>query len=162
MSNFDQPNPYQATESPDQDFNLTTNVLDSLRQTRPWVLFIGVLGLIGAVLMVLLALGMMAFAMFGGAAGAAAMPPGMGVTVGIFYLVLAVLYIPPSIFLIRYAGHIKSLLASPSTGSLEQALSAQKSFWRFMGICMLIVVALYGILLVIGVAGAVAGFAMQQ
>lgn len=161
VSSFEQANPYQAVESANQDFNITSNVLESLRQTRPWVLFLGVLGIIAAVLLVLVAIGMMAFGLIPNA-GAAGMPPGMGVGLGIVYLIMAILYIAPSIYLIRYAGHIKTLLASPSTVALEQALQAQKSFWRFVGICMLLVVALYGLLIVVGIAAGVAGMAMQQ
>lgn len=155
MSTFEQPNPYQATEQP--GFNLTTNILDSLRQTRPWVLFIGILGIIGAVLMVFVAIGMMAFGLLGQGGGAPGMPAGMGVGIGAVYLIMAFLYIAPSIYLIQYASHIKKLVASPSTASLEQALRAQKSFWRFVGICMLIVVALYGIILLVAVVGGIAG-----
>ena len=88
--------------------------------------------------------GMMAF---GGAGGPFA--GGMGIGMAAIYLIMGLLYIFPGIFLVRYATKINALLSSPTTAALEAALVAQKSFWKFVGISVLVVIGMY-LLIVIG------------
>ena len=95
-------------------------------------------------------LGGLAFAAmmaFGGAGGPFA--GGMGIAMAAIYVIMGLLYIFPGIFLVRYATKIKALLSSPTTAALEAALVAQKSFWKFVGISVLVVVGIY-LLIIIG------------
>jgi hypothetical protein len=66
------------------------------------------------------------------------------VVMGFFYFFLALLYLPPAVFLWQYARAIQSLERSPSSEALEGALKHQRSFWRYIGI-------LFAVFLILGV-----------
>jgi hypothetical protein len=66
------------------------------------------------------------------------------------YLLIGLVQFPPVFFLHRYAGRIAKLAASGAPSDLEDALRAQKSFWKYVGIFTLVVMILY-ILVLVGV-----------
>ena len=112
---------------------------------------IGILMFIGAAFMVLGALGMI----FGGAmigAGATGMPQGMFAGMGIMYLFMAVIYIFPAGYLVKYSSAIGRLVSNGRAADMEVALHQQRKFWKFAGVLALIVVAI----MVIGMVAAVA------
>ena len=115
-----------------------------LNQTRPWVRFMSVMMFIGAAFMVLMGLLMVVMGIGTGAMSVSqgrlgglmnALGPAIA---GVFYMILALLYIAPGVFLSRYASSIKLLETSRSGQALQDALKHQKSFWRYIGIATLI------------------------
>jgi hypothetical protein len=148
-------NPYQSpvyTTAPkdvggsDADFDGAANML---RQTKPWVRFVSVIMLIASAFMVLGG----AFMML---AGAAATPGTPGAFLGLIYMVMAVLYIVPAVFLWRYADRIDIFLRQRSPRTLASALEAQKSFWKFVGILTLIVLCVYAFAILFAIFAGVA------
>jgi hypothetical protein len=95
--------------------------------------------------MVLVGIGLAIFGMVaGGGTTDSPMGPMAMAGLGLIYVLLALLYIIPSRYLFRYASAIKRALDSPSkTQPIEEALGYQKSFWKFCGILMLIMILLY-------------------
>lgn len=161
MSTLDAYAPPQSTV---RDVNgggglMTDSIVSSLRKTRPWVLLLSVLGFIGAAFMVIAAVPMLLGSGFmategldaAGAFGGASMLIGMGV----FYLILGVIYFMASLYLLRYAGSIKRAVAGMQVADLEVALSQQASFWKLMGILTLISILAVIALLIFGVGSAV-------
>jgi len=153
-------NPYDSPQAPltpmtpQGDAGSTSpGVVEILRSTKPWVRFLGVLSAIGMGFMVLGSVFVMV------AAGSSRLP-GLPAGMGLVYLLVAGLYLPPVIFLNRYASRIGDLLASHSSQDLEEALRAQKSFWKYVGIVTVIFLALY-ILVIVGVI-IFAGFAATR
>jgi len=145
-------NPFASDDNPYQAPKITTDSSDigglypsldraanMLRQTKPWVRFISVLMFIGAAFMVLVGL-------IATVAGAR-MPGAFGPVVGLIYIVMAILYIAPALFLWMYADRIGVFLQNKSPGTLASALEAQKSFWKFVGIVMLIILCVYAIMI---------------
>ena len=122
---------------------------EMLRQTKPWVRFISVMLFLGAAFIALAGL----FVMGGGISEA--MPGGIGAFLGFIYIAMAFLYIVPAVFLWMYADRIGVFLRDRSPGRLASALAAQKSFWRFVGIAMLVILCLYGLMFVLGIVFAV-------
>lgn len=114
---------------------LTPRALDMLRGTRPWVRLVGVLILIATGLMLLAPIALVLVAVLG--SGDAR---GRGVFIGmaIMNALVALLYLMPGIYLNRYASRIAELEQTGREDLLESALEAQKSFWKFMGILILI------------------------
>ena len=97
-----------------------------------------------------------------GLMGSGGMLPGMPVsavinlvTVGLIYFFTAGFYIPPGIFLARYAGSIRSLEENRSAKSLEDTLKHQKSFWRYVGVMTIIALILTVLFLVFGMIVAI-------
>jgi hypothetical protein len=124
---------------------ISPRAADMLRQTGPWVRFISVLMLIAAGLVLIggvFALGAGAF--MGSRAGGAI--PGV---VGVGYIVLGALYGVPALLLGRYASRIGALMRTNRMGDLEEALGAQKSFWKFVGVLMVVMLCVYAAVIVV-------------
>ncbi|WP_257307020.1 DUF4339 domain-containing protein [Geothrix campi] len=129
---------------------VSADVVEVLRQTKPWARLLGVLGFIGIGFMLLASVAMLAVGSF----ARGGMPAGLGVGMMLAYLAMAGLQFPAALFLNRYASRIGDLVANPSQGDLQEALAAQKSFWRYVGILTLLFMCLYiaGIAIAIAVA----------
>jgi hypothetical protein len=110
-------------------------IIEELRGTRPWILFLAILGFLGTGLMVLLGLAMFAMA------GAAGMPAPFG----LIYIAFAAVYLLPAIYLIRYGSSIALLVRDPRMERLGSALGAQRRFWKMVGIMAAVILALYPI-----------------
>ncbi|HSW40055.1 MAG TPA: hypothetical protein VLL97_11250 [Acidobacteriota bacterium] len=120
------------------DVFLTDDGRKFLNQTRPWVRFLSIGFFVIAGFGILA--GLMAFllwltgSMIGTENEGFGAIPGGGLMVALLYPLLAILYIPPGIFLSRYASAIKTLESARTAAALESALKYQKSFWRYTGI----------------------------
>ena len=152
------PAPYRTAPAPaavyGQSGEVSAAVVGLLRSTKPWVRFLSVLGFLGLVLLVLGCLVILVIPM--GPMGA--MPLGPRVGAAFAYLLMGLVQFPAVLFLHRYAGRIANLMASGSPTDLEDALRAQKSFWKYAGILTLVMMILY-LLIIVGVlifAGATA------
>ena len=142
-------NPYQSPSADPLGTNtasrtgVTPRTVSELVGTKPWVRFISVLLFIGA--------GMI---MLGGLAVSIAMMSQVGVAAvlaGGLYAVFGLLYLIPALKLWKYGSAITQLQFSNSSGDLEEAMSQQRSFWKFIGI-MTIVGFVVGILAAVGMA----------
>jgi len=136
---------------------ITPAMIESLKQTKPWVRFISIMVFIagGLVFVVglLLILGAGLFSSLSGTVLGGA-PLGL---IGFLYTVIACLFWFPALYLFRYASGIKRACSCDQVGGVEDALKNQKSFWRFAGILLLLlifqVVALVFLLFYAGVPG---------
>jgi hypothetical protein len=128
------------------DALVTQGVLQQLAGTKPWVRFISVMTFVGAGLMLLLAVGML---VAGGAMAASGksggLPAGTLAGIAVFYALLGMVYIYPAMKLWSFASKIGALLISGRSMDLEAALSQQRSFWKFIGIMMITLFALYAV-----------------
>lgn len=134
-------------------------VVHHLAQARPWVRLMAVMGFISVGFMTLFA---MALLIVGSFATQMAMPLGMRFLMGALYLGLGALYFPPALFLNRYASRIRDFQRERSAAELERALAAQTSFWRFVGIMVLVVLCLYALIFVVAMGAALVGFALRR
>lgn len=166
------------------DYNNTTSSFDSfelqftseaqsfLRETAKWAKFIAIIGFILVGLYVIMALVM--FAMGGTMAaasqdlegiegmegmGAGGMMGAIGAAGGIIYLLVALLYFFPMLYLYRFASKAQFALNNNNTEQLTSSMENLKSHYKFMGILMLIAVifvALGFLIMIIGVGAAAA------
>lgn len=134
---------------------LTPGMLEALKKTKPWVRFLSIIGFLCVVLMIVLGIGVaVAGTFFGGKQGASGFQGPLLIGMAVFYVLLGILYIFPSLYLFRYAGAIGEALAAPSkSAAVENALRHQKSFWKFAGILTLVMFLAYipGILAAIAI-----------
>jgi hypothetical protein len=146
-----------AYASPPNGGGVSEAAVELLRQTRPWVVLLSVLAFLGSGFMVLISIFV---------AGAAALGPGMkGVPafLGLIYLPLGLLYLYPGVKLWSYGSAISRLVASRALPDLEDALSQQKSFWKFSGVASIVVMVVYAIGIVVFIAiGAAAAIGMAK
>jgi hypothetical protein len=126
-------------------FNITQPMLLSLRQTKPWVMLVSVIGFIYIGISVFFSVvAMFIFSQFNdtGSFVSSSMLVVMNILMGILYFF-------SSLFLFKFASSIGRLLDGGGATEMEQALSNQKSFWKFVG--MLVIIAI-----ILGVLGVVA------
>ncbi len=124
-----------------QQIVVSEGMLASLGATRPWVKFIAIVWFVGVAFMVLFGAAMITgiyrgFSMPG-------MPAFFGTVLGIFYIVMALVYVMPALYLYRYAKAIVGVQGVVTMAGFEDALKQQKCFWKYFGIFILIVLALY-------------------
>jgi hypothetical protein len=122
---------------------VTARTIQLFAQTTLWVRIMSILSFIGAGFMIIGGLFMIALGALSprGDAGAAG--------VGLIYIVLAVFYIIPAVLLSRYASQCRSFANLRHEQLLEKAVETQKSFWKYMAIFTLTIIALYLIMIVV-------------
>jgi hypothetical protein len=126
--------------------------VETLRQTRPWVIFMSVVTFIGAGLTFFGAIWMFFMAALmpaGGLATGAVANPAIGGMfgavyggMGVLYLALAGGYVYPGIKLWLFGSAIGRLLSSRSPVDLEDALLQQKAYWKVLSIVVIVFVAM--------------------
>jgi hypothetical protein len=117
-----------SSASYDGDGNVVTaGIKRALAETRPWVLFMSILIFIGCGLA---GIGTLA-ALF------------ISPIFGIVYLPFIALYFFAGYHLFNYANGIKTFLRTSRDGDLQSALTAQKSFWKLVGIVTAVGFALW-------------------
>jgi hypothetical protein len=132
---------------------VSETAIETLRQTRPWVIFMSVITFIGAGFTLIGAISMFFMAavipmagMSPGVRGADAAMGGMFGAMyggmGVLYLVMAAGYIYPAIKLWSFGSAIGRLLSSRSTVDLEDALLHQKAYWKFLSIAIIVFVTM--------------------
>ena len=140
-----QSNLFGGAESAGGD-GVTQGVLLQLQKTKPWVRFFSVMMFIGSAFMVLAAVMMGALGATGAlkqAGGGAAFNAGFGIGMAALYALTAVLYIYPALKLWKYADRIRDLMNSRQVIDLEKALNEQRAFWKFVGVMIIVIFALY-------------------
>jgi hypothetical protein len=113
---------------------------DILRATKPWVRFMSILGFILVGFIVIAGFALIAIGMMTSDDGA--------LVSGAVYPLLGLLYAFPSLYLFRYASRIGDFLRDGHVEQLNAALTAQKSFWKFVGILTIVMLVIYALLLV--------------
>lgn len=138
------------------ELQLTNEAKDFLKETGKWASFLGILGFIGLAFFVIIALTVLAV----GGAMSSAMDSmgafgGVGTTaIGIIYLLMALLYFFPVLYLYRFGSRIKNAFANNDTAMLTSAIENLKSHYKFVGILAIIMIAFYVLAIVFGVLGA--------
>ena len=115
---------------------LTPEAVDHLAVIRKWTMFLSILGFIMSGFLILMGLGM-GFLMnlapeanrLGGVAGA---------LIGLLYIVIAIVYFFPFLFLFRFSKMAKQCLLSSSSPGLAIAFKNLRSHYIFMGILAII------------------------
>jgi|SRR5688572_29985705 hypothetical protein len=122
---------------------LSPAVARILKETQPWARTMGILGFISVAVMIL---GGLAAGLVGVATGNLE-----SVTLMILYPALGIMYVVPSMYLMRYANRIGEFVAQGHVSQLESALDAQRSFWRFVGIITIVSIAISILIVMAGI-----------
>lgn len=147
--------PAIAHPSPDElePVQMTFRTVDLLRRTRTWVLIVALAMFFEALLLVVRGLGMLVMW---------TNPSGRGSTEIIAYSLTTVaigLFLGvPTIYLARYYAHIGNLQRLRRPADLENALNAQRAYWKFLAIATLVLVGVIIVAVVIAVISGAAGW----
>lgn len=128
---------------------LDAEILRSLSSSRPWINFVAGFGFVLGSLWALT--GIIAVIL------GAKMDSGSAVGGGIYQLASSVVTIIAAIMLLRYASLIGEVMVHKSTSNLVAAFNAQKAFWSYVGIVLIVMLALIvvGILVIVAAAGGI-------
>lgn len=111
------------------------SVTQLLQETAPWVRFLAIVGFVSVGLMIVVGLG-------AGAVGLATQQPET-VVLMVIYPLMSLLYFFPSLYLLQYARRIKEYVqGGQQLPHLEQAIHAQRRFFKFTGIIVAVSLAL--------------------
>jgi len=120
---------------------ITPTITRALAENRPWVMFLSILGFLTGGVVSLMGMFM----------GLAAVMSGEFIVsiAAAFYVFIAFLYVMASYYLFTYSSKISAFMRGKSTADLENALVAQKSFWKLVGIVTAVCVVL-NLLMIVG------------
>jgi ABC-type multidrug transport system fused ATPase/permease subunit len=138
--------------------------------TRKWTMFFAILGFVFLGLMLVFGLlagslirrftsGMSGMSEMQGMEGMNSMGAAGGmVTIMMFivFLIMAVIYFFPLFYLLKFSQHAKRAVATCDSNEMTLAFRNIKSYWKYMGILVIILLAVYLIIFII--AGASMAF----
>lgn len=128
------------------NMELTPQAIASMDETRKWTMFLSILGFVF--------IGFLVLAMIGSLFMTSMIPvPGMGtgpIMAFAFLLVIAI-YFFPIYFLYQFSSYAKRAIATKSPADLEQAMGYLRNHYRYIGILVIIVIALYIVIFLFGI-----------
>lgn len=140
---------------------INENNRGELADTARWARFLAIVGFVMCGLIVLV--GFFAgsiFSMFANSEELEELGGGMSAAMGagmaFFYVIIAVIYFIPCLFLFRFANKMKLALSSNDQAALNTSFQNLKSMFRFFGIVTIIMISIYAIILLIALVGAAA------
>ncbi|MDR1802391.1 MAG: hypothetical protein LBQ94_02180 [Treponema sp.] len=149
-------NPYESPETavvpdkaPTGQGSLTETMLIQLKGASPWLRFVGVLGFIGAGFLILIGVVVLSIASFfsrsfadidpfSGSVGAA-----FWVFIALFWFILGVLLVLPSLFMYRFGEKIRGYLRTGAEQELELAFKNNRLLWKSVGIICIVQLAFF-------------------
>jgi len=145
-------NQNQSPEQKTPAIELQQEALRYLNETRKWTYFLAIMGFVFIGIMVIIGLFMgVIFSKFApGAVGKTPFPTGI---TGFIYIVLGVIYLFPTLYLLKFSTWTKKAVSSMSSGGITQAVKNLKSLFRFIGILMIVMMGLYVVFIIVFAAG---------
>ena len=131
-----------------KEIKLTNESIAYLKETAKWGTFLAIIGFISIGIMLLAGIGVALFMSSASLPGMEAIG-GMG-ALAVMYIVIAAIYIYPTLKLYQFATKCKKSIVQSSTDLMTEALANLKSCFKFIGILMLITLVIYGLLIVFG------------
>lgn len=144
-----------TNEPETNELRLTGEILDNINKTRKWTKFLAIVGFVFMGLFVVLAFSM-GYLME--SIGNEQLFPGFGVLMGGIYLVMALIYFFPVLFLYRFSTYSKKGIEEKNMDSFSKAFKYLKDHYTVIGAITAVILGLYAVMLVIGlIVLAVAG-----
>ncbi|CAA9202854.1 hypothetical protein ACHRVW_05860 [Flavobacterium collinsii] len=141
------------------ELQLDQTAKDFLKETAKWAYFLSILGFIGIGLIIVIAVfaGTIFSVMGNSMPGMGGFGNSFGVFMGFLYVFIAAIYFFPVYYLYKFAATTKRAFRDNDSELLTNSLGYLKSHYKFIGVLMLAIFALYGLLFVFGILGALLG-----
>lgn len=146
------------TPAPQPELIIDKPIAIYLMESCKWGKFLSIIGFVSVGFMVILGFGVMAMfsAFMPEMPQNAALPFGGGF-LGTIYLLMALLYFFPTLYLYRFSTKTKAALQNMSQDAMTEAFLNLKSMFKFMGVFMAVILGFYA-LMILGVGvGSVIG-----
>ena len=142
----------QEEQQTEFQITLNRNSLLDLNITRKWTFFLSIMGFIFIGIMVLLAVVMM---VTGTMIDAQAVHMPFSMTwFSLIYLIFAVIMFFPAWYLLKFSSTMKNALYSKNTNDIEVAFHYLMAHFRYMGIYVIVILALYAVGIIAAIVGA--------
>jgi Family of unknown function (DUF5362) len=136
-----------------------------LSEAARWAKFLSIIGFIGCGLIALVGIFFGSiFSMFTGQLDNSPysdMPSsaasGLGALAAVFYIIIALIYFFPCLYLFRFATKMKTAIASNDQETLNVSFQNLKACFRFIGIVTLVLLCFWVLAFIIGLLGAATG-----
>jgi uncharacterized membrane protein YjgN (DUF898 family) len=140
--------------------NIDATGQSNLGDAARWAKFLAIVGMVMCILIVIIGI-FAATALssiesnfqrdFGGRSAYGS--SGMGVTVVVMYILIAVIYFFPCMFMLRFSNHMQNALKANDQASLNESLKYLKVTFRYMGILTIIFLVFFVLGMLIGGLG---------
>lgn len=145
----------ETTAFDDFDLRLTEKSKSFLKETAKWAYFLSIVGFVGIGFLVLVALFFgtifSKLSSFGG--NSTPMPMMAGGFITVLYLVIAVIYFFPVYYLFQFSSKLKIAFNNTDNEQLTASFENLKSHYKFMGICAIVMISLYGVVFLFSLIG---------
>jgi hypothetical protein len=136
-----------------------------LAEAARWAKFLSIMGFIMCGLIVLIGIFFSSFfSMFSTRYGGnspydefPASTSGLGATMAVFYIIIALIYFIPVLFLFRFATKMKAALASNDQEILNNSFQNLKASFRFVGILTIIMLCFWVLAMIVALLGVATG-----
>lgn len=132
--------------------NLNAHSRSFLKEIAGWTYFLSIIGFIFVGLLVLIAVS--ANRIYNNMAQFSQESPfDVGLFMTAVYVIVALIYFFPILFLFKFSKRLKSALKSKEDEELASALEILKSHYKFIGVFTIIVLSLYALAIIAGLLG---------
>lgn len=139
--------------------NVDTQSKSFLAESAKWGRFLAILGFIVCILIVLGGIFMAtqatqmesAFSEYGGSRRTFS---GFGPAMGIVYVVVALIYFFPCLYLLRFSNYMKTALAAEDQSQLTLSFQNLKSMFKYVGIFTIVILSIYVVIIIVGIGAA--------
>ena len=134
------------------ELNLNAHSRSFLKEIAGWTYFLSIIGFIFVGLLVLIAVS--ANSIYNNMAQFSQESPfDVGLFMTAVYVIVALIYFFPILFLFKFSKRLKSALKSKEDEELASALEMLKSHYKFVGVFTIIVLSLYALAIIAGLLG---------
>ena len=129
---------------------LSEQSVSFLRETKKWTYFLAIMGFVGAAFMLLAGIFMtIVFSVVDVFANMPNKPEFPFALLGILYVFLAVVYFFPAYYLYKFSKEMSDALLAWDDTKLTSAIRYLKKHFKFIGIMIIAVIALYIVLIIV-------------
>ena len=152
MDNTEETYQENSIEKPEKPLFITEDIRSYLYDMGKWTKFLAIIGFIFTALIALFAFGSAAFvsllATYSPGNPLAAMGSGF---LSVYFLVIALLYFYPSWLMFKHSNAIKKAVLYGDQESLSVAMLNLKSFFKFWGVLMIVLISFYFMVIVMAI-----------
>lgn len=144
-------------ENETNGLHLTQETRDYLRETAKWAKFIAITGFVFLGFMVIFSFTMSYFmGKFGADLEHVDMPIFRGL-LSVIYLILALIFFFPVLYLYKFATNMMRALDNDDEAALTEAFKNMKSQYKFYGVYLIIIIAIYALMFIFALLGGLIG-----
>lgn len=136
------------------ELEVSEDIKGFLKETASWSYFLSILGFIGLGFMVVGGVIVSFAGSFNQFSGNTAYGLGYSLGIGLVYIVFALVYFFPILYLFKFSKNIKKALSLNNNSDFKMAFSSLKSHYKYLGIFTIVIISLYILIIIGAIAGA--------